>query len=77
VKFALPSDTYGTLYYDDDTAVTSSMRFYADDVYVRAISDVSFLADASASGSTTITYRAYDGDGTYLYTGTVYIVIID
>ncbi|MGE4354366.1 MAG: hypothetical protein AB7D36_09810, partial [Oscillospiraceae bacterium] len=75
VKFTLPSSSYGVLYYDDDTKVKSTTKYYADDDDSPAISDVSFEAKSSYSGTVKIAYKAYDDDDELLYSGVVAVKV--
>ena len=78
VTFAVPSVRYGTLYYDyssgssSNTAVYSGTKYYVSEE--QYLSDITFVADGSASGTVTIRYTGYTTDGTAV-SGTVGITI--
>lgn len=69
VKFTLPDDEDGILYYnydededdEDNTKVSSSKKYYYDSS--PRLSRITFVPDVEFSGSVTIKYRGYDTDG--------------
>ena len=75
--YQLPSTLSGRLYYrygmSGQALVQTSTNYYLDDALY--LSDVSFVAASSASGTVTVQYRAYDAFGDLLYVGTVEITI--
>lgn len=74
VRFILPSTTEGKLYYrygkSGQAAVSPTTNYYLNDSLY--LSEVSFVAANTASGTVTVTYRAYNDYNQILYTG--YIV---
>jgi len=71
VLFTLPTSTYGKLYYNYDfttskgTAVSASTKFYLGST--PSLSSVVFIPYTDYSGTVTISYKAYNADGGYVY----------
>ena len=80
VTFTLPSSSYGTLYYNYtssssyDSKVSASTKYYYSSSSSPYLSKVSFVPYTNYSGTVTVSYTAYDADGTY-FTGTVKITV--
>lgn len=78
VKFELPSQTYGKLYYDYksvtnyDPVVTQSSKYFVDSS--NYISKVFFVPKSNYDGLVKIYYTAYDEDG-YTYKGLIEITV--
>lgn len=78
VTFALPSTTYGKLYYNYassssyDSLVTSGTKYYVGSSPY--ISYITFVPKTGYSGSFSITYTGYSTDGEG-YTGKIYITV--
>ena len=80
VKFDLPDDDDGILYYDydedededDNTKVTATKKYYFENSPY--LSEVSLVPDEDYSGTLTIDYTGYDTDGNS-YTGEIKIAV--
>lgn len=78
VTFALPSTTYGKLYYSAalstsyDSLVKADTKYYAGSS--PSISNITFVPKTGYSGSFSITYTGYSTDGTG-YSGKIYITV--
>ncbi|MCD7948243.1 MAG: S-layer homology domain-containing protein [Oscillospiraceae bacterium] len=77
---ALPSSSRGVLYYeyssdgDYDSKVDTSTKYYYSTSQTYNISEISFVASSSYSGSFTLSYTAADSSGT-AYTGSIKITV--
>ncbi len=79
VKFDLPDDDDGMLYYDYDdgdyaSKVSASTKYYYDSSNSRYLSKVTFLPDEDFEGTVYIDYTGYDEDGND-YEGRVKIIV--
>lgn len=79
IKFTLPDDDDGTLYYDYDdgeydSKVKASTKYYYDSDSSRYLSKVAFLPAKGFKGTASIKYTGYDEDGN-TYEGKVKIVV--
>jgi S-layer homology domain. len=80
VKFTLPDDDEGTLYYDydedasskDQTEVSSSNKYYCDKT--PKLSKVAFAPYKNFTGTLSISYKGYDDEGD-TFTGKVKITV--
>lgn len=77
VKFTLPSETVGRLYYRYGTsasqAVTAATAYYITGT--PSLSQVSFAPASSFLGTATVVYKAYSAAGKELYTGEIEITV--
>lgn len=80
VKFTLPDEDDGVLYYNYDkdsgsnTKVSLSKKYYYDSSNSQSIKNVTFVPDKDFSGTVTIKYTGYDDTGDS-YSGKVQITI--
>ncbi len=71
VRFRLPSSSSGVLYYDSDTEVTSSEKYYRTGSSNKLIKDISFMADKNYDGTVHIYFTGYSSDDSFDGTITV------
>ncbi|MEA4934712.1 MAG: S-layer homology domain-containing protein [Lawsonibacter sp.] len=73
VRFTLPSESRGILYYNGSTKVTSGNSYYRTGSS-RLLEDVSFIPDKNFTGTVSIGYTGYDTKGTS-FSGTIQIKV--
>jgi hypothetical protein len=74
VRFTLPSDSYGHLYYNYSASSVYRTDIAASSYYdLSALSLITFVPNTSFSGSLAIGYSTYDSTYTYRSSGTVVI----